>query len=429
MENIKDIDIELKSEPMSEMLSHPPKWIIRSGSGLFTLMLVIIIGLSWFISYPDEIIGEVTVSTTEPPIELNNQIYVQLKRLSIKEGQFVHKNQIIAEFDNQALPGDIQKAQSYLKRLKGFESNPNKLLPPIQDSLQLGSFQESWTGLENKIVEWNQILSSKIEQEQLSAIQREINYRERLQNISNKKIKLSEAEYNLIAEELKTSQQLSENNAISRQTLNQDKHSENQAMQTIQTQKEQFVQNLIQLNSLRKELLKLKDEQKLKLQQRISGIHSTISNLELRFIEWHKSAVWVAPCSGKVIFNKHLQLHKFYNAGEASIVIVPNGNKFMALATIESAGAGKVKKGQKVFIELTDYPKNDFGMIEGLVSHITQIEKEGKYEVKISLPKQLKTSYNQQIPAKAQLKGQIKIITKNKRLLARFFEKITNLIK
>lgn len=429
MENIKDIDVELKSEPMSEMLSHPPKWIIRSGSGLFTLMLVIIIGLSWFISYPDEIIGEVTVSTTEPPIELNNQIYVQLKRLSIKEGQFVQKNQIIAEFDNQALPGDIQKAQSYLKRLKGFESNPDKLLPPIQDSLQLGSFQESWTGLENKIVEWNQILSSKIEQEQLSAIQREINYRERLQNISNRKIKLSEAEYNLIAEELKTSQQLSENNAISRQTLNQDKHSENQAMQTIQTQKEQFVQNLIQLNSLRKELLKLKDEQKLKLQQRISGIHSTISNLESRFIEWHKSAVWVAPCSGKVIYNKHLQLHKFYNAGEASIVIVPNGNKFMALATIESAGAGKVKKGQKVFIELTDYPKNDFGMIEGLVSHITQIEKEGKYEVKISLPKQLKTSYNQQIPAKAQLKGQVKIITKNKRLLARFFEKITNLIK
>lgn len=429
MENIEDINVDLKSEPMSEMLSNPPKWIIRSGSGLFTVMLLILIGLSWFITYPDVITGEVTVSTTEPPIELSNQIYVQLKRLSIKEGQFVHKNQILAEFDNQALPDDIQKAQGYLKKIKAFESNTYNQIPPIQDSLQLGSFQESWTGLQNEIIEWNQILNSKIEQEQLSAIQREINYRERLQNISNTKIKLSEAEYNLIAEELKTSIQLSEKNAISRQTLNQDRHSENQAMQTVQTQKEQFVQNLIQLNSLRNQLLQLKDEQKQKLQQRISRLHKTISNLELRFIDWHKSAVWLAPCSGKVIYNKHLQIHKFYNPNEASIVIVPNGNKFIALATIESIGAGKVKKGQKVFIELTDYPKNDFGMIEGVVSHITQIEKDGKYEVKISLPKQLRTSYSKQIPPKAQLKGQIKIITKDKRLLARFFEKIIDLIK
>jgi hypothetical protein len=129
------------------------------------------------------------------------------------------------------------------------------------------------------------------------------------------------------------------------------------------------------------------------------------------------------------VFNKHLQIHQFYNANQASIVIVPEGNTFMATATIGTSGAGKVKAGQQVFIELTDFPKNEYGMIEGVVKHITQIDKEGKYEVRIRLPKQLKTTYKKQIPLKAQLKGTVKIVTKKKRLLERLFEKLTDLAK
>ncbi|MNE57802.1 hypothetical protein D3C80_1527900 [compost metagenome] len=67
-------------------------------------------------------------------------------------------------------------------------------------------------------------------------------------------------------------------------------------------------------------------------------------------------------------------------------------------------------------------------MLEGSVQSITQVDKEGKYEVKISLPDHLKTTYNKQIPFKVQLKGKVKIITKNKRLLERFFEKLRGLL-
>ncbi len=427
MEKKKEIELELKSESMNEMLSHPPSWIIRSGNGLFLLVFLLVVGLSWFIEYPDEIMGEVTVSTSRSPIELNNQLYVQLKSLSVKDGQRVMKDQLLARFDNQAKTGDIEKASCYLDQIDNFEGQTLVMLPVPAEQLQLGTLQEPWATLVTRITEWNNVLKSDLGAKQIATVWREIVYREQLQVIASRKIKLSESESALIEEELKSSERLAEQNAISKQTLNQEKRTQTQAMQTVQSQKEQYVENLIRLNALREELLKLDYEKNKKEQELRSAIRLAGATLRNRMDEWRKSAVWVAPCSGKVLFNKHLQIHQFYKVNEASVVIVPDGNTFVATATIETSGAGKVKSGQRAFIELTDYPKNEYGMIEGVVAHITQIDKEGKYEIRIQLPKQLKTTYKKQIPLKAQLKGKVKIVTKKKRLLERLFEKLTDL--
>ena len=429
MEEIKDIAIDLKSEPMNEMLSHPPSWIIRSGNGLFLLVLALMIGLSWLIEYSDEIKGEVTVTTAQPPIELSNQLYVQLKSIAVNDQQNVTKGQLLVQFDNQAKTEDIEKANRYLDGLTLLNLQNQTTIPVYSENLQLGTFQEPWTTLETRITEWNSTFKSNVLNEQLLSIQREISYRERLQTIASRQLKLSESEYALIAEELQSSERLAQENAISKQSLNQDKRSETQAMQGVQSQKEQYVQNLIQLNTLRSQSLQLKHDNAQKAQQLLSAINLARVTLKTQFVEWKKSAVWIAPCDGKVLFNKQLQLNKFYGANQATLVVVPNGNSYIATATIESIGAGKVKIGQKAFIELSDYPTGEFGMLEGNVIHITQIDKEGKYELRIRLPKQLKTTYKKQIPLKAQLKGTIKIITKRKRLLERFFEKLTDLVK
>jgi HlyD family secretion protein len=426
MQEIKDIDISLKSETMNEMLSHPPSWIVRSGNSIFFLIIFLMLTLSWIIKYPDEINGNALVTTKQPPIEIVNQSYAQLIAINVKSEQKVKKGQLLIQFDNKAAKKDIEFITTYLSELKLEES---KQIPTESKLLQLGTFQDSWINLQTKINEWNTNLSSNLFDEQINSIQREIIYRQRLQTISSRKIKLSESEYNLIAEDLKASQKLLEQNAISKQNLNQDKRNETQALQSVQSQKEQYVQNLIQLNTLKSQLLNLKIENQTKLRELKSMIESSVSNLKSQLYDWTKNAIWIAPCDGKLLFNKILQIDKFYKPNEASIVVVPNGSKYIAFAKITSTGAGKVKTGQQVFIELEDFPKSEFGMIEGFVSSITPIEKDGTYEVKIQLKNQLKTTYKKQIPLKAQLKGQVKIITKKKRLLERFFEKIIDLVQ
>ena len=122
---------------------------------------------------------------------------------------------------------------------------------------------------------------------------------------------------------------------------------------------------------------------------------------------------------------------------EASIVIVPNSNDMLGLDIIKSQGVGKVKKGQQTFIELENYPKNEFGLIEGKVAHITSIDNNGNYEIKVKLKSTAKgrhevnltTTYKKKIPYQVKLSGSLKIITKKKRLIERFFEKMLSLIK
>lgn len=421
--------IELKSEPMNEMLSHTPSWIVRSGNTLFFILLLIAGLLSWIIEYPDEIEGEVMVSTIEPPIELTNQLYIQLKKVNVLDQAIVKKGQILAEFDNRAYSEDIYQAQTELNTLSEKQLSLNKILTPLSQLNRLGAFQNQWSELKLKIDEWNRIQKDDLLNMKVKSLLQEITYRKRLQTISSRKIKLSEKEYSLIQKELESSERLVKENAISKQSMNQDRKSETQAMQSVQNQKEQYVQNLIQLNSLKKEISLLKHDVAVQEEKAKSEIQLSIVSLQNNLKDWEKSSIWIAPCDGRIVFNKQLQVNKFYPVNQASIVIVPEGKGYTAISVIPSFGAGKVKKGQIANIELLDFPKIEYGTIEGVVKHITLIDKEGKYEVKLNVPKQLITSFKKTIPVKAQLKGKVKIITKKKRLIERFFEKIIDIVK
>ena len=426
-EEMKEITIELKSEPMNEMLSHPPSWIVRSGNTLFFILLLLAGLLSWIIEYPDEIEGEVVLSTIEPPIELTNQLYVQLKKITVIDQAEVKKGQQLAEFDNRASSTAIQKAKIELNNLSKIQLSNGILLPKLSSLLNLGTFQNQWFDLQLKMEEWNGLQKDDLLNMRVQSMEQEITFRQRLQTISSRKIKLSEKDFTLIQEELESSERLAKDEVISKQTLYQDRKSETQAQQSVQNQKEQYVLNLIQLNSLKKEISLLKHDVRVQEDKAKSDLKLAIVTLQNNLLDWEKNAIWLAPCDGKVLFNKQLQVNKYYGANQASIVIVPEGKGYTAFAIISADGAGKVKKGQKANIELLDFPKIEFGSIEGIVSHISLIDKDGKYEVKLKLPKKLKTSFKKKIPIRAQLKGKVKIITKKKRLIERLFEKLIDL--
>lgn len=419
----------LRSEQMNELLATPPKWIVNSGGGVLLFSFLLIIGLAWFIHYPDEITGEAIVTTSKAPIELSNQSYVQLKALNVSENQAVNQGELLAQFDFSMHEKDVSKAMNYVKQLEAFKGQFPAKIPAFSQKLQLGNLGEQWTNLISEINQWNSEYALNTEAQELKLIRREIAFREQLQAISGRKIKLSEREYQLMEEQLAGSERLAEQHAVSKQSLNQEKRSGNQLLQTVESQKEQSIHNLIALNGLRKELLRLEHDAALKRLQRSSGIQLLLTGLNNALQNWKKEAVWTAPCSGKVIFNTLLQVNKFYKPDQASMVIVPDGNGYRAIASVVSSGSGKLRKGQQAFIELTDYPKTEFGMLEGRVSGITQMDKDGKLEIQLDLPGQLKTTYGKQIPPKARLKGTAKVITKDKRLLMRFFEQITALIR
>ncbi|AXE21239.1 hypothetical protein DR864_27605 [Runella rosea] len=58
---------ELRSEEIQEVLGHAPPWAVRWGNTLFLVILVGIIGLSWFIHYPELVIAPFRLTSDDVP--------------------------------------------------------------------------------------------------------------------------------------------------------------------------------------------------------------------------------------------------------------------------------------------------------------------------------------------------------------------------
>ena len=426
---IEKIKIELKSEVLNEVLSAPPSWLVRSGNSLFFFFILLLLALSWMISYPDELLGEVNIHSNHPPVEFENLMYAKLVDLQVKDQQFIEKGTVIAQFDSEINPKHIELIQGFIAVLTDSTSMKKVYISSELEKINVGTLQQSWMSLLSLIKERNELIKSDFFQKNSSSIQNEISQRKKLQEIANRKLKLIEKEIVIQKTHMLSSERLLTKSAISKEEYLQEEKIENQLQQQYQNQKEALIQNEIQLNTLIKNLNETIYNDGQQIQKLQTSIKLSISALQNSIIDWKKNTAWVAPFSGKIIFNKQLNISSFYKAGEASLVIVPKGNAFSALMKVSVQGSGKIEKGQKVFIEFSDYPKSEFGMLEGTVKSITSVSKNDMYEVEIQLPKKLITTYHKEIPVKAILKGSAKIITKNKRLINRFFEKVINLIE
>ena len=423
------IRIELKSEVLNEVLSAPPSWLVRSGNTVFFFFILLLLALSWMISYPDELIGEVHIHSNHPPVEFENLLYGKLVDLQVKDQQLIEKGDILAQFDSEINPKQIELIQVFLVTLTDSISMKKVFISSELEKINVGALQQSWMSLLSLIKERNELTNSEFFQKKVASIQNEIIQRKKLQEIAKLKLKLIEKEISLQQTQLSSSKRLLNKSAISKEEYFKEEKIENQLQQQYQNQNEALIQNEIQLNGLIKNLNETTFNDGQQIQKLQASIKLSISALQNSIIDWKKNTAWVAPFDGKIMFNKQLNISSFYRAGEASLVIVPKGNDFRALMNVSVHGSGKIEKGQKVFIEFSNYPKSEFGMLEGTVKSITSVSKNDMYEVEIQLPKKLITTYHQDIPVKSILKGSAKIITKNKRLIHRFFEKVINLIE
>ena len=339
----EEIKVELKSEVLNEVLSTPPSWLTRSGNTLFFLVIVMILSLSYVISYPDELQGDVTIFNSRPPIEFHNAMYGKLVSLQVHDQQEVKKNQIVAQFNSSVNPKEINAMKLFLIGLSNTSELKTIDVPISLQAIHVGGLQQGWNGLLASINEWNAIQKTNVLGNKKTSLQQEIGQRKKLLEIGQRKSKLIEREVTLQHQQTKAAQRLLTKNAISKDEFLKEERTENQLLQTYQNQKEALIQIEIQLNSLAKNVIESDFETQQQIQKLKSSIQTQVSALQNQLLDWEKSTAWVAPLDGKILFNKQLNVSSFYQAGEASIVLVPKGFHYKATVRVPSRGFNNLK--------------------------------------------------------------------------------------
>ena len=152
MENDLD-NIELRSEEVQEILTKVPHWMIRWGNVLFLFLILMLLGISWFVKYPDIILSEALVTTQVPPQKEYAKITGKLNTILVTDNESVKENQPLAILENTANFVDVFKLKSVIDTIsinsKAFHFPIDSL--PI---LFLGDIDSQFAIFENNYIQY-----------------------------------------------------------------------------------------------------------------------------------------------------------------------------------------------------------------------------------------------------------------------------------
>ena len=93
------------------------------------------------------------------------------------------------------------------------------------------------------------------------------------------------------------------------------------------------------------------------------------------------------------------------------------------------ASSGKVRKGQRVIVRFSNFPDQEFGLVEGRVSSVSMVPLEDNYRVEIVFPGGLTTNYGICLPVMQEMKATAGIVTEELRLIERLFQPLRKIMK
>ncbi|NJB70333.1 multidrug efflux pump subunit AcrA (membrane-fusion protein) [Saonia flava] len=422
-------NIELRSEEVQEILTRIPNWMIRWGSSLFLSLFIMVLGLSWFIKYPD-VIETVAVITTEiPPQKEFAMVSAKFDSIYVQDSEIVTKNKVLAVLDNTANAEDIFYLQSILDTIdvkKNIFEFPLDSLP----ILFLGDVDQSFAAFENSYFQYklnknldpfsNEEIANKISLSELQS---------RLTSL-NAQYALHESEFNFKKNDLNRNKALYEKGVISKQEF------ENKQLEVLSA--ERNFKNLgVSISQIREaigsarktskstEISRTREETQL-----LKTAIQSFNQLKKAIKDWENTYVLKSEIDGKVSFLNYWNENQTVSQGDLVFTVIPSNNSnYLAKIKAPLQNSGKIEIGQSVNVKLHNYPETEFGMLSGKVENISQtLDKDDFYLVDVTLQKKLITSYKKEIEFKQEMRGTADIITEDLRLLERFFYQFKELL-
>ena len=188
--------------------------------------------------------------------------------------------------------------------------------------------------------------------------------------------------------------------------------------------KTSILQNKLQQTEYLKTITDLQQQKLQREYDLTQQIRDNVKRLQGELEVWEQKYLIKSPVDGKAVFFKFWKENQYVTNGEAVLMVVPPVQNYVAKAALPIDGAGKVKAGQKVLIKLSSYPFEEFGMIRGKVEAISTVALDTAYSMEIQLINGLITTTRKQIPSQPQLSGAAEVVTSDKNILERLFEKI-----
>lgn len=421
-------EIELHSEDVQEIMGSIPSWIVRWGiTVLFIVIFTLLIG-SYFFKYPDVITTEMTLTSRHPVAQVVSRSSGKISGLYVNEGVNVKVGQPLAVIENAANTEDVLSLENLLLY---YQETPDSLDYYLAgEEWSLGNVQATYTGLLSCLHNYmNYRRLDYYAQKKASVKEQVCKYRNYYAN-QQRQQKVTEAQYLIAQQQYRRDSLLFIRHVISPAEHETARSSFLQSLNLLEGANASLDNLKIQIGQLEESLLDLDLEQSEKEQVLQQEYRTAVGELLNGISGWKLDYCLVSPIDGKVTFTKYWNTNQYIPAGEKVFTVVPvEKEELIGKALLPVVRSGKVEVGQRVIVRFSNYPDQEFGIVNGKVAVISLVPQEDNYTVEIAFPDGLTTNYDIYLPVAQEMKATAEIVTEDLRLIERFFQPLKKILK
>jgi len=416
-------EIELRAEEVQEIMNKPPSWIQRWGIILMLCIVLILVIGTYLIKYPDTIEAEITVTTSNPPVDIIARSSGKMDEIFSKNNSRIHKNCILAVIQNPAKTEDVLLLAERLDYWGkcGYDLRIADSLFSFS-SISLGNIQTGYSAFISNLKNLQHFIKQDYYTQKISLLVEKNNEQKDYFEMIIRQKKLAK-------EQMETSQTmfnrdsiLFKKNIATGNEFDAARSSYIQSRMSYLSHETELKQSEMQLIAGKENLLDLKN-QAFELENNYrQALQNSTEQLNAEIKTWENSFLLRSPIDGFVNYMGVWSKNQNITTGETVFSILPvekGYSKGKALLPVQ--GSGKVKIGQTINVRISNFPDQQFGYLVGTITSISStINKDGFYVLEISFPDGLKTNYNINLPGSQQMVGNAKIITEDLRVIERF---------
>jgi hypothetical protein len=425
MEEQNTVDSFLISEEVNEIITAVPSWILRRGIALIFLILVMIILLSAFIRYPDVIKTSLKVNSLNSPKPVLAHQGGKLVKLLVSDNELV---QPLAFIESTASHQDViffaATLKSLQQKLAGNAAISKKDL--TTDSLKLGELQNSYQEFYQQYIDFINTQHGGFYLKQKSFLEKDLFEIRKLKEQIHQQQKIQEQEYANAKEEYSAYQKLKNKNVISNSEFKQQENKFLSSKYPLQQTATAILNNNSSYQAKQKEIATLDhtiSEQQSKFRQALNSMLNETDS-------WMVKYVILAPLAGKVGYAGILQENQNVTINQELFVVNPGNTDFFGEVQIPQYNMGKVSMGQRTLVKLKSFPFEEYGVIDGKISYITDAAlKDSVFAAKIDFNRIEQKDKAHPIVLKTGMMADAEIITRESSLLQRFLRNMTRMLK
>ena len=419
-------NIEVLNEEIQEILGTPPGWILRFGTLIFFIVIVVLIWLSYWIQYPDVVVSEIIVSFNDPPSKLISPKSGYLNKLHAVNNQKVKKGQLLISYNSEANYQDVLSL--YEKLLQVKQTNQSSILSlSFSENYSIGELQKYLFQFLDKQNQYSlrvkgisEVTNKSDKQKQISSLENGIEYSTNLRD--NLAVQIENTQI-----QLKNEEAMVKMDKLSQSELNKTRDKLTVLSSNLNATEAEIKDKQFKISNLKSDLVNLSVSSEKGREVALSEMNAAFVQFKSNVSQWISSHLIISPTDGTVqVTNKFLKSGQYVNKDEPLLIIIPpQSNRMKGIMNVPFNESGNIKRNQLVLVRLNSYPSSKFGIIQGKVASSSSIalEEDGKLvsPVTVYFENGLVTTTGYKVPTKKELSGMARIITQNKRFIQRLF--------